>query len=34
MSDLGLPFQGPIPIAEDNAATHIIAHSEKITRNV
>jgi hypothetical protein len=34
MSDLGLPFQGPIPIAEDNAATQIIAHSGKITRNV
>ena len=34
MSDLGLPFQGPIPIAEDNAATRIIAHSGKITRNV
>ena len=26
--------QGPIPIAEDNAATLIIAHSGKITRNV
>ena len=34
MSDLGLPFQGLIPIAEDNAATRIIAHSGKITRNV
>ena len=34
MSDLGLPFQGPIPIAEDNAATRIIAHSGKVTRNV
>jgi hypothetical protein len=34
MSDLGLPFQGPIPIAEDNAATRIIAHSGKIMRNV
>ena len=34
MTDLGLPFQGPIPIAEDNAATRIIAHSGKITRNV
>ena len=34
MSDLGLPFQGPIPIAEDNAVTRIIAHSGKITRNV
>jgi hypothetical protein len=29
MSDLGLPFQGPIPIGEDNAATRIIAHSGK-----
>jgi hypothetical protein len=34
MSNLGLPFQGPIPIAEDNAATRIIAHSGKVTRNV
>jgi hypothetical protein len=34
MSDLGLPFQGPIPTAEDNAATRIIAHSGKITRDV
>jgi hypothetical protein len=34
MSDLGLPFQGPIPIAKDNAATRIIAHAGKITRNV
>ena len=34
MSNLGLPFEGPIPIAEDNAATRIIAHSGKITRNV
>ena len=34
MSDLGLPFQGPIPIAEDNSATRIIAHSGKVTRNV
>jgi hypothetical protein len=43
MSDLGLPFQGPIPIclpfqgpipiADDNAATQIIAHSKK-TRNI
>jgi hypothetical protein len=34
MSDLGLPFQGPIPIAEDIAATRIIAHSGKVTRNI
>ena len=34
MRDLGLPFHGPIPIVEDNAATRIIAHSGKITRNV
>jgi hypothetical protein len=34
MSDLGVPFHGPIPIAEDNSATRIIAHSGKITRNV
>jgi hypothetical protein len=34
MGDLGLPFQGPIPIAEDNAATRPIAHAGKITRNV
>jgi hypothetical protein len=33
-SDLGLPFQGPIPIAEDKAATRTIAHSSKITRKV
>jgi hypothetical protein len=34
MSNLGLPFQGPIPIAEDNAATQIIAHAGKIMCNV
>ena len=34
MSNLGLPFQGPIPIAEDNAAIRIITHSGNITRNV
>jgi hypothetical protein len=34
MNDMGLPFLGPIPIAEDNAATRIIAHSGKVTRNV
>jgi hypothetical protein len=34
MSNLGLPFQGPIPIAKDNVATRIIAHAGEITRNV
>jgi hypothetical protein len=34
MDDLGLAFDGPIPVAEDNAATHIIAHTGKLTRNV
>jgi hypothetical protein len=34
MKDMGLPFLGPIPIAEDSAATRIIAHSGKVTRNV
>ena len=34
MSDLGLPFQGAIPVAEDTAVTRIIAHSGKVTRNV
>jgi hypothetical protein len=34
MSDIELPFQGPIPTAEDSAATRIIAHSGKVTRNV
>jgi hypothetical protein len=34
MNNMGLPFLGPIPIAEDNAATRIIAHSGKITRYV
>jgi hypothetical protein len=29
MNDMGLPFLGPIPIAEDNAVTRIIAHSGK-----
>jgi hypothetical protein len=33
MEDLGLPFTAPIPAAEDNAATRIIAHTGKITRN-
>jgi hypothetical protein len=34
MNDMGLPFLGPIPIAEDNAATRIIAHSGKVTQKV
>jgi hypothetical protein len=33
MDDLGLPFKTPVPAAEDNAATRIIAHTGKITRN-
>jgi hypothetical protein len=34
MDDLGIAFDGPIPVAEDNAATRIIAHTGKLTRNV
>jgi hypothetical protein len=34
MDDLGLAFNGPIAVAEDNAATRIIAHTGKLTRNV
>jgi hypothetical protein len=34
MDDLGFAFDGPIPVAEDNAATRIIAHTGKLTRNV
>jgi hypothetical protein len=34
MDDIGLAFDGPIPVAEDNAATHIIAHTGKLTHNV
>jgi hypothetical protein len=33
MEDLGLPFEAPIPTTEDNAATRIIAHTGKVTRN-
>jgi hypothetical protein len=33
MDDFGLPFEAPIPVAEDNAATRIIAHTGKVTRN-
>jgi hypothetical protein len=31
MNDMGIPFLGPIPIAEDSAVTRIIAHSGKVT---
>jgi hypothetical protein len=34
MQDLGIPFDGPIPVAEDNAATRIITHTGKLTRNI
>jgi hypothetical protein len=34
MDNLGLAFDGPIPVAEDNAATRIIARTGKLTRNV
>jgi hypothetical protein len=34
MQNIGLPFDGPIPVAEDNAATRIIAHAGKTTKNV
>jgi hypothetical protein len=33
MDDLGLPFEAPIPAAEYNSATRIIAHTGKVTRN-
>jgi hypothetical protein len=34
MQYLGIPFDGPIPVAEDNAATCIIADTGKITHNI
>jgi hypothetical protein len=34
MEDSDLPFDGPVPIAEENSATPIIAHTGKITCNV
>jgi hypothetical protein len=34
MEDIGLPFDGPVPVAEENSATRIIAHTGKITGNV
>jgi hypothetical protein len=35
MAGISLPFDGPtIPVAEDNAATRIIAHAGKTTKNV
>jgi hypothetical protein len=33
MEDLELPFETPIPAAEDNSATRIIAQTGKTTRN-
>jgi hypothetical protein len=33
MEDLGIPFKTPIPAAEDNATTRIIAHTGKISCN-
>jgi hypothetical protein len=34
MADIGLLFDGPVPVAKDNAATRIIAHADKTTKNV
>jgi hypothetical protein len=34
MDILALAFDGHIPVAEDNAATHIIAHTGKLTPSV
>jgi hypothetical protein len=34
MEDLGVPFEGPAPLAEDNADTRLIAHAGKVTRNM
>jgi hypothetical protein len=34
MDDLGLASDGPVPVAEDNAVTRIIAHTGKLTSNV
>jgi hypothetical protein len=34
MADMGIPFQDPIPMGEDNEATRIIGHAGKLTRNV
>jgi hypothetical protein len=33
MDNIGLAFDGPPPVAEDNSATPIIAHTRKLTRN-
>jgi hypothetical protein len=33
MEDIRLPFEAPIPSADDNSATRVIAHTGKITRN-
>jgi hypothetical protein len=32
MEDIGLPFDGPVPVSKDNSATCIITHTGKITR--
>ena len=34
MLDLGVPYHGPIAMAEDNNAMHLIAHGGKVTQNV
>jgi hypothetical protein len=34
MKDLGIPFEGDVPLAEDNAATRLIAHAGKVTGNM
>jgi hypothetical protein len=34
MGDIGVPFDGPIPVAEDNAATCTIAHTGKLICNI
>jgi hypothetical protein len=34
MGDLSMPFDGPITVAEDNAAMCIITHTGKLTCNI
>ena len=34
MLDLGVPYHGPISIAENNNAMQMIAHGGKVTQNV
>jgi hypothetical protein len=34
MDDIGLAFNGSVPVVEDDAAIHIIAHTGKLTCNV